>query len=60
MGRVVTNGIRDNHQPVMCDESRQSQGLKDKVTDYVRGLNDEPSETSPTSPDDLGLCVCLG
>ncbi len=57
--RVVTFSIRASHQTEVCGESRLSQGLKDNVTGYVRSLNDEASETSLTSPDDFGLCVCL-
>ncbi len=57
LGRVVSFGIKANHKPEVCDESRLSQGLKDKMTDYVRGLNVKASETSLTSPGDLGLCV---
>ncbi len=60
MGWVVTFGIKVCHQPEVCDESRLSQGLKDMVMDYVRGLNDKTSKTSLTSPGDLELCVCLG
>ncbi len=59
-GWVITFGIKANHQQEVRDESRLSQDLKDKVTGYVRGLNDKANETSLTSPDDLGLCVCLG
>ncbi len=46
VGRVVTFGIRANHQPEVCDESR-----------LRLGLNNRASETSLTLLDDLGLCV---
>ncbi len=59
MSRVVKSGIRANHQPKVCGESYLSQGLKDNVKDCIRGLNDKASETSLTSPGDLGLYVCF-
>ncbi len=36
LGQVVTFGIKTNHQPKVCDESRLSENLKDKLTGYVR------------------------
>ncbi len=49
VGQVVTFGIRANHQPEVCDESRLRLGLDDRA-----------SEISLTSPDDLGLCMLIG
>nr|CAD1825781.1 unnamed protein product [Ananas comosus var. bracteatus] len=57
---------RANYQPELCGKSRLSQGLNDKVIGYAgvymtsgrlcQSQDDKASETSLTSPGDLGLC----